>query len=71
MKSAPHSHILTKRERDFRVVFIMSFPLFVVGALAERMIPQSRPVGPMPRRRRGSIFAEAKAAAYRTLPYAF
>lgn len=56
-----------ERDRDFRVVFFLAYPLFFVGALAGRLLPR----GAAYAGRRGSVFAEASAAAYRTLPYAF
>jgi hypothetical protein len=59
-----------RRERDFRVIFLLAYMIFLVGALVGRMLPHRRVAAfaaPRPR----SIFAEARGLAYRSLPFAF
>lgn len=57
---------ITERRRDFWFVFLVSYPLFLVAAIVERVFFARRPGA-----ERRSVFAEASATAYRTLPYAF
>ena len=69
MNTAIRTTKTSARKREFLVIFCMSYPFFLMGALAERVLPQQRAMVAM--RRRRSIFAEASATASRTLPYAF
>ncbi|WP_420391942.1 hypothetical protein [Acuticoccus sp.] len=59
-----------ERVRDFRVTLALTYPFFLASALAGRL-SAGRPGSAFAVHRRGSVFAEARAAAYRTLPYAF
>lgn len=67
MKDAAYNFVKAGREREFRVVFALCYPLFFVGALVKRTLPRRRHALVEQR----SIFGEASALAYRTLPYAF
>lgn len=58
------------RDREFRLIFLLTYPLFLLGAVIARVAP-GQPAGPFAAGRQRSIFAEARAAAYRTIPYAF
>lgn len=67
MKTAIRPSAISQRKRDFFFIFLLSYPFFLFAALAERLFStRSRTAA-----ERRSIFAEASAAAYRTLPYAF
>lgn len=69
MNTAARTPKTLARNRDFLVIFYLSYPLFLVAALAERLVPRRRATAALHRQR--SVFAEASATAYRTLPYAF
>lgn len=56
------------RDREFRTLVVLAYPLFLAGAVADRLKHGGDGTTLTPRR---NIFAEARAAAYRTLPYAF
>ena len=70
MNAAQRGASASERDRDFRLIFCVAYPLFLAAALVARLMPGRRGAS-APRERRRSIFAEASAAAYRTLPYAF
>jgi len=56
-------------ERDFRLIFMASFLLFLCAALAARLMPRTwRPAGMSGRR---SVLEEARAAANNAIPFAF
>jgi len=63
-----------RRRREFRLIFAVCFPFFLVAAILARLLPvRGRTFGEAGERpaRRGSIFEEAKAAANTTIPFAF
>lgn len=56
---------------DFRLIFGASYLLFLLVAVGRRLLPVHRAEAAAGRRRRRSVFAEAKAAAATYLPFAF
>ena len=52
-------------ESEFRRLVFATYPVFLIAALVMWVLPRS---GDQPRR---SVFADAKALAYSTLPFAF
>ncbi|WP_375462233.1 hypothetical protein [uncultured Enterovirga sp.] len=50
-------------EVHFRVVYWLTFPIFMVASLARRVRPGQRPNPTGPRLSRPSVFREARAAA--------
>lgn len=66
----PRRHCHGTDHRDYRLLFILTLPLFLSAAIAARVLPARwRPWPPSDRSTR-SIFAEARAAAGAYLPYA-
>ncbi len=56
-----------QEERDYRWVFWLAFPLFLVITLISRLNPwRNKVLGPRP-----SVFREAWVAANSSLPFAF
>ncbi|MBZ8132205.1 hypothetical protein [Afifella sp. IM 167] len=61
----------SKEERDFRLIYWVSFSFFLVVCVFARLLPpQWRPFPPGPNGRR-SVIDEARAAANTTIPFAF
>ncbi len=57
-----------QRATEFWIYFSIIFPLCLVVALMSRLLPPAkRPF----LTRRGSVFSDAKAAAYTVLPFVF
>ena len=67
MSDASRFNTRRGEEREFLVILILAYPFFFVAALIARLLPARD--GAL--YQRGSVFAEARAAAYRTIPYAF
>jgi hypothetical protein len=62
----PHAHIRAREAKEFRLMFIATFPLFLAaGLLGRALSPRRRPS------QRKSVFAEARAAANTCIPFAF
>ncbi len=60
-----------REEKQFRRIFVVSVFLFLVVAVVARLLPSSwRPWGAGPNGRR-SVIEEAKAAANKSIPFAF
>lgn len=56
---------------EFRIFFVLYFPLFLLATIFSRLV-SARPGSTSGFRRQGRpVFAEAKAAAYTVLPFAF
>ena len=70
MSDIAHGSYREGRDRDFRLIFLLTYAIFLVGAAAGRLLPRRRTTAFAAARPR-SIFAEARASAYRTIPYAF
>jgi hypothetical protein len=64
--SRPHAHIRAREAKEFRLMFIATFPLFLAAGLFSRALFPGRSAN-----RRKSIFAEARAAANICIPFAF
>jgi hypothetical protein len=58
-------------ERLFRLVFMVSFPLFLLVGIAARLMPAAPLSGLSEAKPRGSLLAEATAAARSTIAVAF
>lgn len=56
--------------REFRLMFLVCFAVFLVAAIVGRLLP-SRGRSDRPGRRRRSILEEARAAATTSIPFAF
>lgn len=57
--------------REFRLIFAATFALFLILALIGRLMPRDRrPLGAAAGPAR-SVWGEARAAAYATIPFAF
>ena len=59
------------RPSEFRLIFVVSFAIFLMVAVVERVLPsswRSHAVGPDGGK---SIFGEARAAAHTFVPFAF
>lgn len=57
-----------QKATEFWLYFIATYPFFLVIAVVSRLLPRAhRPFGA----HRGSVFSEAKAAAYTVLPFVF
>lgn len=54
---------------EFRLIFVVSFMAFLLGAIVSRLLPRRR--GAATADRTKSIFAQARAATDRTIPFAF
>lgn len=62
------------RRRDaieYRLMVLLTYPFFVLAALASRVWPGRRYFSSTAVVRRGSVFKEAKTLANSTIPYAF
>lgn len=57
-------------ERTFQMLFLVSFPFFLAVALSARVLPGLHKQGDDSANRRGSLLAEAAAAARSTLAIA-
>jgi hypothetical protein len=64
--SRPHAHIRAREAKEFRLMFIATFPLFLAAGLLGRALSRRRGSD-----RRKSVFAEARAAANTCIPFAF
>jgi len=63
--SGPHAHIRAREAKEFRLMFLATFPLFLAAGLVTRAFSRRDP------RQRKSVFAEARAAANTCIPFAF
>ena len=61
----PHTRIRAREAKEFRLMFLATFPLFLAAGLVTRAL-SSRRGG-----ERKSVFAEARAAANTCIPFAF
>jgi len=64
------SHRLAERI-EFRALLVLTYPLFLAVAVANRLAPKRAHAAATRFAPRGSVFAEARAVAHSTLPYAF
>ncbi len=62
----PHAHIRAREAKEFRLMFLATFPLFLAAGLVTRAFSPRRSS-----RQRKSVFAEARAAANTCIPFAF
>ncbi len=61
-----HARIRAREAKEFRLMFIATFPLFLAAGLVTRAFsPRRKP------NQRKSIFAEARSAANTCIPFAF
>ncbi len=67
--SAPGRRHRLEEERTFQLLFLLSFPIFLALALTARAHPASRS-GDEAGQHRGSVLAEAAAAARSTIAIA-
>lgn len=56
---------------EFRIFFVLCFPLFLLAAIINRVISARPGFTSEFRQQRRPVFAEAKATAYTVLPFAF
>lgn len=65
-------HTTRRREAsEYRLVFLLTYPLFLVASLLGRLHRGRNYFVSSRTARRGSVFVEAKALANATIPYAF
>ncbi len=62
----PHAHIRAREAKEFRLMFLVTFPLFLVLGLVGRAVSTRGDAS-----KRKSIIAEARAAANTCIPFAF
>ena len=60
-----HARIRAREAKEFRLMFIATFPLFLAAGLVGRALSRRSP------NRRKSVIAEARAAANTCIPFAF
>ena len=61
-----HARIRAREAKEFRLMFIATFPLFLAAGLVTRAVSSRRKSN-----KRKSIIAEARAAANTCIPFAF
>ena len=61
----PHAHIRAREAKEFRLMFLATFPLFLAAGVVTRAFSRGNA------RQRKSVFAEARAAANTCIPFAF
>jgi hypothetical protein len=64
--NGPHARIRAREAKEFRLIFLVTFPIFLAAGLVTRALS--------PRRsniQHKSVFAEARAAANTCIPFAF
>lgn len=64
--SMPFTQRRKDEAREFRLIFAVSFAVFLVAAVVARLVPSGRPAEP-----RRSILDEARAAARTSIPFAY
>ena len=62
----PHAHIRAREAKEFRLMFLATFPLFLAAGLVTRALSSPRSGS-----KRRSVFAEARAAANTCIPFVF
>jgi len=62
----PHARIRAREAKEFQLIFLATFPLFLVAGLVKRALSPRRDSS-----QRKSVFAEARAAANTCIPFAF
>lgn len=63
--------LFSSERREYRLIYALSFPLFLAVAFLSRLLPVSvRPL-PFERGRFFSVMSDARRAAHSVLPYAF
>ncbi len=65
------SRLRAEEEREFRVLIMVSFAIFLVIAVVSRLLPPRWRVFAPAAEGRRSVFQEARTAAYTTIPFAF
>ncbi len=65
-ENGPHAHIRAREAKEFRLMFLATFPLFLAAGLVTRALSPRRSNS-----QRKSVFAEARAAANTCIPFAF
>ncbi len=61
-----HARIRAREAKEFRLMFLATFPLFLAAGLVTRAVSPRRSS-----EKRKSVFAEARAAANTCIPFAF
>ncbi len=56
---------------EFRLFFVLCFPLFLLAAIVSRLLPARPAFTSGLRQKRKPVIAEARAAANTVLPFAF
>ncbi len=64
--NGPHARIRAREAKEFRLMFLVTFPLFLAAGLVTRALSPRR----SPKQHK-SLFAEARAAANTCIPFAF
>ncbi len=64
--NGPHARIRAREAKEFRLMFLATFPLFLAAGLVTRALSPRRSTS-----QRKSVFAEARAAANTCIPFAF
>jgi hypothetical protein len=69
---SPLMRRMRSRERlQFRLLFVATYPLFLVVALVQMLVPAARNAFSVQEPVRGSIFRRAAILANSTIPFAF
>jgi hypothetical protein len=68
-KASPSRSTSVRGTWEYRLIFLVSYPIFVVFEIADRVVHLGREVSDA--RSRKSVFAAARESANTSLPYAF
>jgi hypothetical protein len=70
--NGPHPHHDRRRaeQREYRLICMVAYPLFLVAVIAERLLSLAGLVEAAPAPRR-NVFSEARAATRSCIPFAF
>ncbi|MER0238634.1 hypothetical protein [Fulvimarina sp. MAC8] len=63
--------LFSSERREYRLIYALSFPLFVAVALLSRLLPASLRPLPFERGRFFAVLSDARQAAHSVLPFAF
>jgi hypothetical protein len=66
-----HRNVRVTERWQFKALVVLTYPLFLAVTLLSRLAPRRPRFMPTTVGRRMNVFAEARAAAHTTLPFAF
>lgn len=59
------------KQHEYRLLVLLVYPIFLLFAVAARLVPGSRQQGATIGGRRRSVFSEAREAVHTVIPFAF